>query len=59
MNTLRLLGRDMLSNRPIMIKFIELMNTHNSKERFRFMLFLKMVFKLYVIMFLTIWGCYF
>ena len=34
-------------NRPSMMKFIELMNTHNSKERFRFMLFLKIVFKLY------------
>ena len=28
-------------NRPSMMKFIELMNIHNSKERFRFMLFLK------------------
>ena len=34
-------------NRPSMVKFIELMNTHNSKERFRFMLFFKIVFKLY------------
>ena len=34
-------------NRLSMMKFIELMNTHNSKERFRFMLFLKIVFKLY------------
>ena len=34
-------------NRPSMIKFIELMNTPNSKERFRMMLFLKIVFKLY------------
>ena len=34
-------------NRPSMMKFIKLMNTHNSKERFRFMLFLKIVFKLY------------
>ena len=34
-------------NSPSMMKFIELMNTHNSKERFRFMLFLKIVFKLY------------
>ena len=34
-------------NRPSMMKFIELMNTHSSKERFRFMLFLKIVFKLY------------
>ena len=33
--------------RPSMIKFIELMNTPNSKERFRMMLFLKTVFKLY------------
>ena len=33
--------------RPSMIKFIELMNTPNSKERFRMMLFLKIVFKLY------------
>ena len=31
-------------NRPNMIKFIELMNTPNSKERFRMMLFLKIVF---------------
>ena len=30
-----------------MIKFIELMNTSNSKERFRIMLYLKIVFKLY------------
>ena len=35
------------NNRFSMIKYIELMNTHNSKERFRFMLFLKIVFKLY------------
>ena len=34
-------------NRPSLIKFIELMNTPNSKERFRMMLFLKIVFKLY------------
>ena len=34
-------------NRPSMMKFIELMNNHNSKEQFRFMLFLKIVFKLY------------
>ena len=34
-------------NRPSMMKFIKLMNTHNSKERFRFMLYLKIVFKLY------------
>ena len=34
-------------NRPSMMKFIELMNTHSSKERFRLMLFLKIVFKLY------------
>ena len=34
-------------NRASMMKLIELMNTHNSKERFRFMLFLKIVFKLY------------
>ena len=34
-------------NKPTMVKFIELMNTHNSKERFRFMLFLKIVFKFY------------
>ena len=34
-------------SRPSMIKFIELMNTPNSKERFRMMLFLKIVFKLY------------
>ena len=34
-------------NRPSMIKLIELMNTHNSKERFKLMLFLKIVFKLY------------
>ena len=33
-------------HRPSMIKFIELMNTPNSKERFRMMLFLKFVFKL-------------
>ena len=33
--------------RPSIVKFIELMNTHNSKKRFRFMLFLKIVFKLY------------
>ena len=33
--------------RPSMITFIELMNTPNSKERFRMMLFLKIVFKLY------------
>ena len=29
-------------NRPSMMKFIELMNTHNSKERFKFMLFSKL-----------------
>ena len=34
-------------NRLSMIKYIELMNTPNSKERFRIMLFLKIVFKLY------------
>ena len=34
-------------SRPSMMKFIKLTNTHNSKERFRFMLFLKIVFKLY------------
>ena len=34
-------------NRLSMIKFIELMNTHNSKERFRFMLFFQIIFKLY------------
>ena len=34
-------------NRPGMMKFIEVMNTHSSKERFRYMMFLKMVFKLY------------
>ena len=33
--------------RPSMIKLIELMNTPISKERFRMMLFLKIVFKLY------------
>ena len=33
--------------RPSMIKFIKLINTHNFKEWFRFMLFLKIVFKLY------------
>ena len=34
-------------NRPSMTKFIELKNTPNSKERFRMMLFIKIVFKLY------------
>ena len=34
-------------NRPSMIKFIEPMNTPNSKERFRMMLLLKIVFKPY------------
>ena len=34
-------------NRPSMIKFIELMNTPNSKKRFIMMLFLKIAFKLY------------
>ena len=34
-------------NRPSMIKFIELMNTPNPKERFRMMLFLKIVLKRY------------
>ena len=34
-------------NRPSMIKCIELINTPNSKERFRIMLFFKNVFKLY------------
>ena len=28
---------------PSIMKFIELMNTHDSKEQFRFMLFLKIV----------------
>ena len=32
-------------NRPSMMKSIELMNTHNSKERFRFMLFLNYMLK--------------
>ena len=34
-------------NRPSMIKLIELMNTPNSIKRFKMMLFLKIVFKLY------------
>ena len=34
-------------NRPSMIQFIDLMNTPNSKERFRMMLFLKITFKLH------------
>ena len=34
-------------NRFSMMKFIELMNTHNSKERSGFVLFRKIVFKLY------------
>ena len=34
-------------NRPSMIKFIELMNIPNPKERFRMMLFLKIVLKRY------------
>ena len=34
-------------NKSSMMKSIELMNTHNSKERFRFMVFLNNAFKLY------------
>ena len=34
-------------NRPSMFKFVELMNTTNKRDRFRLMLFLKIVFNLY------------
>ena len=34
-------------NRPRMFKFVELMNTTNKRDRFKLMLFLKIVFNLY------------
>ena len=34
-------------NRPSMFKFVELMNTTNKRDRFKLMLFLKIVFDLY------------
>ena len=34
--------------RPSMQKFVELLNTTNTRERFRLMLFIKIMFKMYI-----------